>query len=349
MARARAPAAAALLLLSSVLALLPHGGQAAYPFGGASGATRLLNQWIFSLKAQHRKVNMYPYVSTNSPDALTGLKSAKFLCAISEIPYAPAQERYFDHYTFPLMISTFSLFTGSAVVPRLSGAQIAAIMLGRITNWRQIPGARYKGNGAIQVVVRADPSGATYLMTQYMRHAYPRFPTQFFGAGPYKYGVTTIGAHGTKQQIALIKANPNAIGWVQSSMGYEGKLTEVAIPNGAGKFVKAPSSSVYPAVNRTGFPTNRAFSWSAIPPKLLFSPDPSSFPLIGFVYGITHKDYWTSKDPWVPVMKATLLYTQSLAAQALGRVFAHQPVPSSMRTTNLVYMKKIVVRQSLPF
>lgn len=346
---ARTQALAAAVLLSSLLALLPHGGQAALPFGGASSSTRLLNQWIFSLKAQHRKVTMVPYIATNSPDALLGLKSDKFLCAVSDIPYAPKDEQYFDKYTFPLMINTFSLFTGGNIIPRLTGAQISAIMLGQVTHWRQIPGARYKGNGAIELIVRADPSGTTYLVTQYLRHINPKFPSQLFGQGPYKYGPTTVGAHGTAAQIALIKANPNAIGWAASSEGYEAKLVEVAIPNGAGKFVKAATSDVYPSVNKTGYPTNRAFSWAAIPPKLLFSPDPRSYPIVGFVYGITRKNYYKSKDAFVSVMKATLIWTQSPAGQALGKVFHYQPVPAALRVTNGVYMKQIVVRDPLPF
>lgn len=348
--------AAAGLLLACAAALTP--GAQAFPFGGSTGAFKLMNQWTYKLKGAHPTAPFYPYIQTNSPDALAGLKSLKFLCGISEIPYPAAEEQYYEKYTFPLMVGQYALFTGKPIVMHLSPAQIAAIFLGRIRNWKQL-GKKvrgYSGNGAIQVIGRSDASGTTYLSTKYMRKASPAtYPESLNGRGPYKFGSTTLLVKGTAGVVAALKKNPNAIGWVEAAMGYDGKLWEVAVLNGNGRYVKAATASVKALVDKIGFPVNRAYSWSGIPPRLVFqSTDPHAHPVTGFIYALTRQDYIKAAGKlayptYANLVKATLLWTMSPAGQASGRMYGYQPLPAQLIPANIVYMKKIVVKGGLPF
>jgi phosphate transport system substrate-binding protein len=132
---------------------------------------------------------------------------------------------------------------------KLSGATIAKIFAGTITNWNDPAIAADNGSAGpnlpIQVYVRSDKSGTSGVFTDYLAKAAPadwtKGKTETF---PTDKG--QIGKAGSDGVSNAVKAAQGSIGYGEHSFAVERQLPEVLVKNGAGEF-KGPETAAVTA------------------------------------------------------------------------------------------------------
>jgi phosphate transport system substrate-binding protein len=135
----------------------------------------------------------------------------------------------------------------------LTGDLLADIFLGKVTRWDD---ARIKALNAgtplpaepIAVVYRADPSGTTYVLSDYLARVSPAWKAGPGVAKELRWPVG-LGAKGNEGVAGQVKQVPYSIGFVELAYARQNRLTLVALKNRAGQFV-APSVAAIAAAIR---------------------------------------------------------------------------------------------------
>ena len=122
---------------------------------------------------------------------------------------------------------------------RLSGETLAAILLGRITRWndpeirRLNPALRMPG-APISVARRGDPSGTTYLLSDYLGKVSEDWRTMLAAPGGlpanWKTGHPAIGTTGLEELLLRL---PNSIGYFDYAYARRRRLPHVSLRNRA--------------------------------------------------------------------------------------------------------------------
>jgi phosphate transport system substrate-binding protein len=172
---------------------------------------------------------------------------------------------------------------------RLSGAVIANIYLGNITNWndRAIralnPGANLP-DLKIVPVYRSDGSGTTYNFTEYLSSASPAWKSKV-GFNTAVNFPTGTGARGSSGVAGVVKSTPGALTYVDAAYSIKNKFAIAAIRNRAGGFVLPGIKQVKAAVEATVPKTVKSSADLKIvdPPK---SAGKRAYPISTFTYVI---------------------------------------------------------------
>jgi phosphate transport system substrate-binding protein len=133
---------------------------------------------------------------------------------------------------------------------KLSGAVLADIYLGNITNWND------KAIAALNVgvklpdldilpVSRSDGSGTTYVFTSYLSDVSPEWKTKAGFGTSVKWPVGD-GSKGNDGVAGTVKNTKGAIGYVEYVFAASNNLTTAQLQNKAGKFV-APTVPAFQA------------------------------------------------------------------------------------------------------
>ncbi len=220
---------------------------------------------------------------------------------------------------------------------RLDGTALAGIYSGTIRNWDAAPIAELNPgvklpHDKIIAVHRADPSGDTFVFTQFLGFAAQNWQeTVGFGttvAWPKLSDEPT--ATGNAGMVQTLAATPFSIGYVGISFsGDVGKagLGTVMLKNQAGKFV-APTAQAVDAAAATldaRTPADERLS-------LVYAPGDASYPLVNYEYAVvstTQADAGTAA-----ALRRFLLWSIALnggnAAQYLD-IVGFIPLPDSIR------------------
>jgi phosphate transport system substrate-binding protein len=131
---------------------------------------------------------------------------------------------------------------------RFSGATLADIYLGKVSNWndaeiaRDNPGAKLPDQ-KIVVVHRADSSGTSFIFTDYLSKV-----SKEWEGGPGKGSSpgwpTGVGGKGNEGVAGLVRQIPGAIGYVELIYALQNHMTFGAMKNAAGNWVKGSISGV---------------------------------------------------------------------------------------------------------
>ena len=123
---------------------------------------------------------------------------------------------------------------------RLTGAVIASIYLGKITQWNDKalqklnPGAGLPAT-KITPVYRSDNSGTSYNFTDYLASVSPEWKSKI-GVGVNASWPTGIGGKGSSGVAGVISRTEGAIGYVDIAYALSNKLQVAAVQNKAGTF-----------------------------------------------------------------------------------------------------------------
>ncbi|HEU4622150.1 MAG TPA: phosphate ABC transporter substrate-binding protein PstS [Burkholderiaceae bacterium] len=125
---------------------------------------------------------------------------------------------------------------------RLTGALLADIYLGKITNWSDPAIAKLNPNmklpdRAIAVVRRADGSGTTFGFTDYLSQVSGEWKAKVGSGTTVNWPVGT-GGKGNEGVSAFVARLPGAIGYVEYSYAKQTKMPHIALQNAAGNFVQ---------------------------------------------------------------------------------------------------------------
>ncbi|NEO31659.1 MAG: phosphate ABC transporter substrate-binding protein PstS [Symploca sp. SIO3C6] len=132
---------------------------------------------------------------------------------------------------------------------RLSREQLVKIFTGQISNWKQV-NSRYPDR-KIQVVVRSDSSGSTFVLTKYLRKISdgeiaasrePNWGFDIFATRPQDSGVA-----------GEVRRTDGAIGYVQVGVALQNNLPVARLENQSGRYVRPTLEETQKALSNIKF------------------------------------------------------------------------------------------------
>jgi len=174
---------------------------------------------------------------------------------------------------------------------KLSRKAYAGIFLGTIKMWND-PAIAQTNPGVklpklpINVIVRADSSGTTFVFTKHLSEVSPEFAKS---PGVNKMPNWPVGTRskGNEGVTASVKTTPGSIGYIEYGYAASQKLPMATLENKAGKYVAANTASGQSALAAIEFS----------PEMIGWAPDPAAedaYPIVTYTWLILYKEY---KDP----------------------------------------------------
>lgn len=173
---------------------------------------------------------------------------------------------------------------------KLTPEAIAGIYLGHITKWND-PAIASSNAGvafpdaAINVVRRSDPSGTSYVWTDYLSKVSPEWKEKIGVGTMVNWPPIGVASKGNEGVTGQVKSTPNSLGYVELIYAEQNKLPYAAVKNPAGEFVKPSLESVTAAA---------ASAASQIPNDLRVSitnaPGKDAYPISSFTYLLVYKN-----------------------------------------------------------
>ena len=231
----------------SAPATAPATGEVALSGAGSTFSAPLYQEWIQSFEAQHPLVHT-TYQSVGSEQGIEWLKEGKVDFAASDVPLSDEQMAgmgvKFDNIATVLggVVPAYNL-PGIGRDLRFTPAILAAIYLGKVTNWND-PKLRTLNRGLslpdkpIVVVHRSDGSGTSYTWTSFLSAASPEWKASA-GVGMKVTWPIGKAAQGNDGVAAEVSNTPGAIGYVELTYAIRHKLSFGLVENPAGRFVQA--------------------------------------------------------------------------------------------------------------
>ena len=242
-------AAAAVVALGAVAGAGAKSSDTTITGAGSTFVAPLVSKWTPALGAAFGYTIQYSAVGSGAGVSAITNKQVDF--GASDAPLSPAQiSACSDCVQIPWALAATSVaynVPGAPVHLRLSGAVIANIFLGKITNWNDPaiaalnPGASMP-NLKITPVFRSDGSGTSYNFTDYLSSVSPDWKS--------KIGVSTqpafpagVGAKGSGGVAGVVKNTPGGVTYVDVAYALTNHIRFAAVQNAAGKFL-------YPSLRR---------------------------------------------------------------------------------------------------
>ncbi len=125
---------------------------------------------------------------------------------------------------------------------------LADIFLGKITKWNDSrlakanPGVKFP-DADIIVVHRSDPSGTTYIWTDYLTKVSPEWASKVKRGTAVNWPVG-LGGKGNEGVSGIVKQTEGALGYVELIYAISNNMPYGSVQNAAGEFVKASLASV---------------------------------------------------------------------------------------------------------
>lgn len=166
---------------------------------------------------------------------------------------------------------------------RLSGEVLADIFLGDIKNWNGAQIAKLNPeialpNLAIQVINRPAGKGSNFVFTDFLSKTSSKFRGQV-GTSPSPKWPLGAAAERSSDMAHKVKSTPGSIGYVEYQYAVKGNISQVAVLNPAGKFVRASAESIVDACKAVEAPR-----WNNFSASLTNAPGADSFPITSFTW-----------------------------------------------------------------
>ncbi|HXN29993.1 MAG TPA: phosphate ABC transporter substrate-binding protein PstS [Candidatus Acidoferrales bacterium] len=166
---------------------------------------------------------------------------------------------------------------------RLSGEVLADIFLGNVKMWNAPQITKLNPDItlpslAIQVINRPAGKGSNYVFTDFLSKVSSKFHTQV-GVTPSPNWPVGQPAERSSDMADKVKSIPGSIGYVEYQYAVKSNLSQAAVSNSAGKFVKASTESIVAACAAVEEPRWNSFSIS-----LANAPGADSFPIASFTW-----------------------------------------------------------------
>lgn len=165
----------------------------------------------------------------------------------------------------------------------LSGEVLAEIFLGEIKNWNAAQIAKLNPgidlpNLAIQVVNRPAGKGSNFVFTDFLSKTSSKFRAQV-GVSPSPKWPVGTPAERSADMADKVKNTPGSMGFVEYQYAAKGNISQVAVLNPAGKFVKASTENIAEACRAVEEPR-----WNGFSASLTNAPGADSFPITSFTW-----------------------------------------------------------------
>jgi phosphate transport system substrate-binding protein len=219
----------------------------------------------------------------------------------------------------------------------LTGAVIADIFLGKVTNWNDSrikainPGVALPDK-EITPVYRSDSSGTSYNFTSYLNTVSKQWKSQV-GNGTTVNWPKGVGARGSSGVAGVVSRTEGAIGYVDIAYALKNHLKFASVQNRSKQWARPGLVGIQAAslADRKFSPTN-ALSIVNPPPGKRFR---KAYPICTYTYVILR-----TTSPQASLLKPFVTWALT-AGQADGPVLKFQPIPKYVRAKGLATLKKV--------
>ncbi len=299
---------------------------------GATFPAPLYSKWFKDYHGLHQNVQV-DYQSVGSGSGIKNFINKTVDFGASDAAMTPEEIAKVDvgAQLLPMTAGSIVLSYNLKGVPelKLSREAYAGIFLGKVKKWndpliaKANPGVKLP-DSPIHVVVRADGSGTSFVLTKHLSAISPEWAKNpGFGTMPnWPVGTRSKGNEGV---TASITTTPGAIGYLEYGYAKGQNLPMVELENKAGKFIKPTNESAQAALAAVELPEN----------LIAWLPDPQgekSYPIVTYTWLLCYKQYSDPKK--VEALKSVIEYGLTVgqkSSEQLGYVPLPQNVVSKVR------------------
>jgi len=209
---------------------------------------------------------------------------------------------------------------------KFSGPTVADIFLGNIKKWndpklaQDNPGVTFP-DADITVVHRSDPSGTSFVFTDFLSKVSPDWKTKV-GASTAVQWPVGVGAKGNEGVTGQVKQTPNSIGYVELIYALQNKLSYADIKNADGEWIHPNLDAISAAA---------AGAAAQMPPDLRVSitnaPGKGVYPISSFTYLLVYKD---QKDEAKGKALVNFLWWATHDGQKMASPESYAPLPEQV-------------------
>src|SRR5262245_16287760 len=294
---------------------------------GASFPAPLYSKWFKAYSTAHPGVQI-DYQSVGSGSGVKAVIDHTVDFGASDAAMSPEEIAQVPGgvQLLPMTAGSIVLSYNLEGVPslKLSRKAYSGIFLGTVKNWNDPaitsanPGVKLPDE-PINVVVRADSSGTTYVFTKHLSAISPEFAKS---PGTNKMPNWPVGtkSKGNEGVTASLKTTPGSIGYIEYGYAKSQGLAMATLENKSGGFVAPSTESGQAALASATLPDD-LIVWASDPET------PDAYPIVTYTWLILYKQYPDKKklDVLQDLVKYALTDGQK-ESEALGYI----PLPGSV-------------------
>jgi phosphate transport system substrate-binding protein len=258
---------------------------------GASFPAPLYNKWFKAYSASHQNV-LVDYQSVGSGSGVKSVLDHTVDFGASDAAMKPEDMAKVDGgvQLFPMTAGSIVLAYNLQGVEtlKLSRKAYPAIFLGKIKRWNDPliaesnPGAKLP-DLPINVVVRADSSGTSFVFSQHLSAVSADFGT---GVGANTMPNWPVGtkSKGNEGVTAGVMATPGSIGYIEFGYARSQKVPMATLENKSGSYVAASTTSGQAALASATLPDDM-IAWAKDPDVA------DAYPIVTYTWLICYKKY----------------------------------------------------------
>jgi len=220
---------------------------------------------------------------------------------------------------------------------KLSRKAYSGIFLGKVKNWNDPeitkvnPGVKLPSE-PINVVVRADSSGTSFVFSKHLSAISPEFEKEV-GANKMPNWPVGTKSKGNEGVTASVMTTPGSIGYIEYGYAKSQNIPFAELENKAGKYVAATPASGQAALASTELPEN----------LIVWNSDPSgddAYPIVTYTWQIFYKKYDAKKLAAVQDLIKYELGDAQKEADSLGYI----PLPQNVVAKDLAASSTITAQ-----
>jgi phosphate transport system substrate-binding protein len=310
---------------------------------GATFPNPIYSKWFSEYNKQHPDVKIN-YQSIGSGGGITQLQNKTVDFGASDGPMNDDQmaKTPFKVFHIPTVLGAdVPAYNIAGVTEELkfTGDVLADIFLGKISKWndprlaKANPGVKLPDSDII-VVHRSDPSGTTYIWTDYLSKVSPAWAN-----GPKKGTAINwpvgLGGKGNEGVAGTIKQNEGSIGYVELIYAISNNMPYGSVQNAAGEFVKANLDSVTAAAGSVkDMPDDFRVSITNAPGK-------GVYPISSFTWLLVPAEWSDANKEKAFVAFLNWMLDQG---QSMTAALAYAPLPKNVAAKVKARIKEIKVQ-----
>ncbi len=258
---------------------------------GASFPAPLYNRWFKSYSAAHQNV-LVDYQSVGSGSGVKSVLDRTVDFGASDAAMKPE-----DMAKVPGGVQLFPMTAGSIVLAynlkgidtiKLSRKAYAGVFLGKVKRWTDpLIAASNPGVALpdlpINVVVRADSSGTSFVFSQHLSAISDDFRKDV-GANTMPNWPAGTKSKGNEGVTSSIMTTPGSIGYIEYGYAKSQKMPIAELENKSGKFIAATTATGQAALASAAL-TDDLVAWAPDPEV------PDAYPIVTYTWLICYKRY----------------------------------------------------------
>jgi len=296
---------------------------------GASFPAPLYQKWFKTYSSAHPNIQV-DYQSVGSGSGVKSFMDKTVDFAASDAAMKPEDMAKVEGgvQLLPMTAGSIVLAYNLKDVPnlRLSREAYAGIFSGKITKWndpliaKSNPGVKLP-DLPINVIVRADGSGTTYVFTKHLSAISPEFQK---AVGVNNMPAWPVGtkSKGNEGVTASIMTTPGSIGYIEYGYAHSQNVTTATLENKSGNYVAASTDSAKAALASAQMPAD-FIAWVSDPEAK------DAYPIVTYTWVILYKK--NDNKEKLDALKGLLIYSLT-DGQKESESLGYVPLPAEVVT-----------------